>query len=63
MSIAQKHAVTDADFEQLGQSRARAIQDALLGAGALDATRVFILGGNAAAATGNQRVRVELSLK
>ena len=62
-SIAQKHAVTDADFEQLGQSRARAIQDALLGAGALDATRVFILGGNAAAAAENKRVRVELRLK
>jgi len=62
-SIAQKHVVTDADFEQLGQSRARAIQDALLGAGTLDATRVFILGGNAAAAADNKRVRVELSLK
>jgi len=62
-SIAQKHAVTDADFEQLGQSRARAIQDALLGAGSLDATRVFILGGNPAAAADNRRVRVELSLK
>jgi uncharacterized protein DUF748 len=62
-SIAQKHPVTEADFEQLGQSRARAIQDALLGAGTLDATRVFILGANPSAASDNKRVRVELSLK
>ena len=62
-SIAQKHAVSDADFEQLGQSRARAIQDALLGAGTLDATRVFILGPKSAAAGDDRRVRVELSLK
>ena len=62
-SIAHKHAVTDADLEQLGQSRARAIQDALLGSGTLDATRVFILGANPSAAPDNKRVRVELSLK
>jgi hypothetical protein len=63
MSIAQKHAVTDVELEQLGQSRARAIQDALLGAGTLDATRVFILGANPSAASDSKRVRVELSLK
>jgi hypothetical protein len=62
-AIAQKHAVTDTDLEQLGQSRARAIQDALLGAGTLDATRVFILGANPSAPTENKRVRLELSLK
>ena len=62
-AIAQKHAVTDTDLEQLGQSRARAIQDALLGAGTLDATRVFILGANPSAPTENRKVRLELSLK
>ena len=62
-AIAQKHAVTDTDLEQLGQSRARAIQDALLGAGTLDATRVFILGANPSAPTENKKVRLELSLK
>ena len=62
-AIVQKHAVTDTDLEQLGQSRARAIQDALLGAGTLDATRVFILGANPSAPTENKKVRLELSLK
>jgi hypothetical protein len=62
-AIAQKHEVTDTDLEQLGQMRARAIQDALLGAGALDATRVFILGANPSAPTENKKVRLELSLK
>jgi hypothetical protein len=62
-AIGQKHSVSDADFEQLAQSRARAIQEALLGAGTLDATRIFILGANPAAASDTQRVRVELSLK
>ena len=62
-AITQKHAVTDTDLEQLGQSRARAIQDALLGAGTLDATRVFILGANPSAPTDSKKVRLELSLK
>ena len=62
-AIVQKHAVTDTDLEQLGQSRARAIQDSLLGAGTLDATRVFILGANPSAPTENKKVRLELSLK
>ncbi|HEU5135328.1 MAG TPA: DUF748 domain-containing protein [Steroidobacteraceae bacterium] len=62
-AVVQKHAVTDTDLEQLGQSRARAIQDALLGAGTLDATRVFILGANPSAPAANRKVRLELSLK
>jgi len=62
-AVVQKHAVTDTDLEQLGQSRARAIQDALLGAGTVDATRVFILGANPSAPTENRKVRLELSLK
>ena len=62
-AIREKHAVTDLELTQLGQSRARAIQDALLGAGTLDAARVFIMGSNAAASTENKKVRIELSLK
>ncbi|HEY6125421.1 MAG TPA: DUF748 domain-containing protein, partial [Steroidobacteraceae bacterium] len=62
-AIVQKHAAADTDLEQLGQMRARAIQDALLGGGTLDATRVFILGANPSAPTENQKVRLELSLK
>jgi hypothetical protein len=62
-AIVQKHAVTDTDLEQLGQLRARAIQDALLGAGTLDATRVFILGASPSTPTANRKVRLELSLK
>jgi hypothetical protein len=62
-AIAQKHVVEDRELEQLGQSRARAIQDALLASGTLDAARVFIMGANPSAPTENQKVRVELSLK
>jgi hypothetical protein len=62
-AIAQKHAVEDRDLAQLGQARARAIQEALLGSGTLDAARVFVMGANASAPTESSKVRVELSLK
>ena len=62
-AIMMKHGVEDSDLEQLGQMRARAIQDALLGSGTLDAARVFIMGANASAPTENKKVRVELTLK
>jgi len=62
-AIGQKHAVSDHELEQLGQSRARAIQDALLGAGTIEAARVFVLGASPAAPAENKRVRLELSLK
>jgi hypothetical protein len=62
-AIAQKNEIGDRELEQLGQSRARAIQDALLGAGSLDAARVFVLGASPTAPGGNRKVRVELSLK
>ena len=62
-AIAGKHPVEDSDLAQLGQLRARAIQDALLGSGSLDAARVFIMGANPSAPTDNKKVRVELSLK
>lgn len=62
-AIGRKHAITDRELEQLGQLRARAIQEALLGPGTIDAARVFILGSNAAAAAPNRKVRLELGLK
>ncbi|MEO8018663.1 MAG: DUF748 domain-containing protein [Pseudomonadota bacterium] len=62
-AIGGKHLVTDRDLEALGQTRARAIQDALLSAGGLDAARVFILGANPSAPAENKKVRLELSLK
>ena len=62
-AITAKHGVEDTDLEQLGQLRARAIQDALLGSGTLDAGRVFVMGANPSAPTESKRVRVELSLK
>jgi hypothetical protein len=63
-AIAVKHPVADRDLEQLGQARARAIQEALLGAGGLDPARVFILGANPSAPTDNKtKVRLDLSLK
>jgi hypothetical protein len=62
-AIVQKNEIGDEELEQLGQSRARAIQDALLGAGSLEAARVFVLGASPAAPGGNRKVRVELSLK
>jgi hypothetical protein len=54
--------VSDADLEELGKHRARAIQDALLGGGDIDAARVFVIIAPPKAATGN-KVRVEMSLK
>jgi hypothetical protein len=62
-ALAEKHQVEDRELEQLGQMRARAIQDALLASGSVDAARVFVMGANPSAPTENKRVRVELRLK
>jgi hypothetical protein len=61
--MVEKLTVTDRDLDELGRGRARAIQDALLGAGTLDAQRIFILGASAQAAPDAKRVRLELTLK
>ena len=45
------------------QMRARAIQEALLGSGTLEAARVFVMGVNPSTPSENQKVRVELSSK
>jgi hypothetical protein len=62
-AIAQRHKVEDTDLEQLAQMRARAIQEALLGSGTLEAARVFVMGVNPSTPSENRKVRVELSLK
>jgi hypothetical protein len=62
-ALALEDGVADRELEQLGLMRARAIQDALLGAGTLDAARVFVMGANPAAPGANRKVRVELRLK
>ena len=61
-ALLEKQSVADGDLEQLAQARAHAIQDALLGSGEIDATRVFILGANAAQPA-EGKVRLALSLK
>ena len=54
--------VTDSDLENLGKRRAHSIQDALLGGGEIDASRVFLVN---APPKGDAKdaVRVELALK
>jgi hypothetical protein len=53
---------TPADLMALGQARAAAVQKALLSAGELDPTRVF-LATQLAATTSDGLVRMELQLK
>jgi hypothetical protein len=54
--------VPDADLEALGKDRARAIQDALLSGGTIDAARVFIVNAPPKPDTG-EKVKVELALR
>jgi hypothetical protein len=61
-AITEKQSVSEADFQQLAQARAHAIQDALLGSGAVDTTRVFLLAANPAKPT-DGKVQLALSLK
>ncbi|HEX4387133.1 MAG TPA: DUF748 domain-containing protein [Steroidobacteraceae bacterium] len=55
-------AVSDADLEELGRQRARAIQDVLLADGKVEASRVFIVQAQSKA-DGGDKVKVELALK
>ena len=55
-------AVSDADLEELGRQRARAIQDVLLADGKVDPSRVFIVEAQPKA-DGGDKVKVELALK
>ena len=54
--------VPDLQLQSLGKNRTRAIQDALLSDGGIDASRVFIING-AAKTDDNGKVRVEMALK
>jgi hypothetical protein len=58
----EKHPATTEQLEALGKSRAQSIQDALLGAGEVDAARVFLIGAESQA-PGAATVKLELSLK
>lgn len=53
--------VSDITLQDLGKRRARAIQDALLADGGIDASRVFVINGTLK--TDDDKVRVEMSLK
>jgi hypothetical protein len=55
-------AVSDADLEELGRQRARAIQDVLLADGKVEASRVFVVQAQSKA-DGGDKVKVELALK
>lgn len=55
--------VSDSELEALGKQRAQAIQDALLGGGQIDPSRVFVIGSAPKPATEKDKVRVELALK
>lgn len=61
-ALREKHAVPPEALEELGQARARAIQDALLGSGEVDPQRVFLIAPEAKPPV-DGKVRVELSLQ
>lgn len=54
--------VSERELEELGAARGRAIQDVLLGSGALDPARVFLVRASGEA-KGGERVKAELALK
>jgi len=62
-ALLAKITVADGDLESLGKRRAQRIQDALLGGGQIDPSRVFVIGSQAQPTAAEGRVRVELSLK
>jgi len=62
-ALLAKITVADGDLESLGKRRAQSIQDALLGGGQIDPSRVFVIGSQAQPAAAAGKVRVELSLK
>ena len=61
-ALAEKNPVSDAELGDLARARAQAIRDALLGAGQVEAGRVYALGIKPVAAV-EGKVRVELALK
>jgi hypothetical protein len=62
LALRQKNTAPPEALEALGQSRARAIQDALLAGGEVDPQRVFLIAPEAKPPV-EGKVRIELSLK
>ena len=61
-ALLQKIDVPDGDLVKLGKDRARAIQDALIGEGGIDSSRVFIIEAPPKP-DGGDKVKVEMSVK
>jgi uncharacterized protein involved in outer membrane biogenesis len=61
-SLLANRPVSERELEELGAARGRAIQDVLLGSGALDPARVFLVRSRGSG-PGGERVRAELALK
>jgi uncharacterized protein involved in outer membrane biogenesis len=61
-ALREQQPATEAELGDLARARAQVIRDALLGAGQIEPTRVFLLGIKPVAATGG-KVRVELALR
>jgi hypothetical protein len=61
-ALSARTKILDADLERLGMQRAKAVQDALLGSGDIDPSRVFLI-AQSAAPPADKRVRLEMSLK
>jgi outer membrane protein OmpA-like peptidoglycan-associated protein len=61
-ALIAKEPVADKDLQELGQSRAHAVQAALLDSGEIDPQRVFILGAAETQPTDN-KVQLKLSLR
>lgn len=61
-ALRDKQPATEAELGELARARTQAIRDALLGAGQIEAARVYVLGIKPVAAV-EGKVRVELTLK
>ena len=61
-ALAARIKILDTDLEKLGKLRARAVQDALLGTGEIDPSRVFLITQPPQPAV-DKKVRLEMSLK
>ncbi|HEY2592179.1 MAG TPA: DUF748 domain-containing protein, partial [Steroidobacteraceae bacterium] len=62
-ALLERMKVPDDDLNRLGRHRARAIQDAILGAGKVDPKRLYVLNTATTGVVDGSRVRLELGLK
>jgi len=58
----QQHPVTTEQLEALGKARGQSIQEALLGGGQVDPSRVFLIHADSQP-PGESKIKLELSLK